>query len=61
MIGHTGHTGEQTLELVLQLISRLDAIGLDGEIRVRIRLKGGDIEILAKSACAVEREARSTT
>lgn len=55
------HTGEQTLELILQLVARLDHVGLDGEIRVRIRLSGGDIEITAKSARAVEREMRAVS
>lgn len=50
------HTDEQLLELVLQIIARLDQLDLDGELRVQVRLRGGHVEIYAKSARAVERE-----
>lgn len=51
------HTGEQVLELVLQLVARLDHLGLDGEIRLQLRLNGGTIHVSGKSARALEREA----
>lgn len=47
-------TGEQLLEL-LQIVARLDQLGMDGEVRVRIHLGGGTIEIHSKSARAAER------
>lgn len=52
----TGHTGEQTLALVLQLVARLDHLGLKGEVRVRILTSGGPITLEAKSAAMVAEE-----
>lgn len=52
----TGHTGEQTLALILQLVSRLDHLGMKGDVRVRIYTAAGTVEIAGKSAALVNEE-----
>ncbi|HET9893191.1 MAG TPA: hypothetical protein VFQ42_22125 [Mycobacterium sp.] len=49
------HSSDQLLELVLQLVSRLDRLGLDGEVRVVVHLSGGTVELSGKSKRAAER------
>lgn len=51
-------TGEQLqmLELILQVIARLDQLGMDGEVRLVVRIPGGAITIAGKSKRAAERK-----
>lgn len=44
------HTGEQLLDLLMQIVARLDHLGLDGEVRVIVHTSGGAITIEGKSA-----------
>lgn len=46
---------EEQKRLVLQLVARLDHLGLDGEVRVVVHLRGGTVDLLGKSARAHER------
>lgn len=50
------HSGEQTLALILQLVARLDHMGIRGEVRLRIMTSGGPLEIVGKSAALLAEE-----
>lgn len=58
-MGYMGHTNEQLLTLMIQLVEQMSHLGLRGDVRLRVLLPGGEIAFHGRSAALIASDADS--